>query len=382
MAKSTIDDLTTPMSREEVQASIYRVLAKLGVNTTAWKSGSVVRTMIAACSLVISALTQLAADITKSGFLALSSGPWLTLVAKYVYGVDRIEASYASGVVTLTNAAGGIYIMDPGDLVVANTAGHTFRNLEAFTLPAMSSLAVSILATESGAASTSNPGTITHLVTTLLGVTSTNDNAVIGTDDELDPALRLRCSERLGALSPMGPWDAYGYALRGAKRADGTNLGITRIRLVPDGFGRVFVYCATATGALPSPDLPVADEAVQRWAAPQAITAIVGSATEVAISVVAQVFMYNTSGLSPEEIEDALNTAMTDFVKKQPVGGNEGFVYQDALRAAIVSALPEIYHSVVTSPGDTALTPTQALVYSGGTWTITQIPPPQGYLSA
>ncbi len=381
MAKATIDDLTKPMTREEVQASVYRVLATLSVNTTAWKAGSVVRTMIAATSLVMSAFTELAADITKSGFLALSAGPWLTLVADYVYGVTRIESSYASGTVRLINTGGGIYALDPGDLIVASTAGHTFRNVDAFTLPALTDLTVTIIATVPGSASTTNPGEISQMVTPLIGVTCVNDASVVGTDEELDSALRLRCSERLGALSPMGPWDAYGYALRNATRADGSNLGITRIRLEADGFGRVFVYCATATGALPLADLPFADDAVQRWAAPQAITAIVLRADEVAISVTAQVYMYNTSGLSVAELEATLDAAVTAFVQRQPVGGNDGFVYQDALRAAIIDALPQIYHAVITTPGDTALTPTEVLVFTGSTWTITQIPPAQGYLS-
>ncbi len=381
MAKMTIEDLTTPMTREEVQASIYKVLASLGVNTTAWLSGSVVRTMVVGCSLVMSAFTYLAADIGKSGFLALSSGPWLTLVAQYVYGLERIEASYASGVVTLTNAGGGVYTVDEGDLILASSSsGHTYRNIAAFSLPPVSSADVSIVATDPGAASTAPAGDITVFVTPLLGVIAVNENAVTGENDESDEALRLRCAQQLGAISPMGPWDAYGSALRNAKRPDGTSLGITRIRLIADGFGRVFVYCATAGGEVPPADLPYADEAVQQWAAPQAITAIVLSATGVDLDVSAEVFMYNTSGLSPAEIEAKLDAAVIAYANTQPVGGNLGVVYADAVRAAVFDAMREIYHVAMTVPAaDISLAVSEVLTAGATTWTITQVPPPQGY---
>lgn len=383
MAKMTIEDLTTPMTREQVQASIYKVLAALGVNTTAWLSGSVVRTFVVGSSLVMSAFTYLAADIGKSGFLALSSGPWLTLVARYVYGVERIEASYASGVVTLTNAGGGVYTIDAGDLIVASSStGHTYRNIAAFSLPAVSSADISILATDPGAGSTAPSGDITTLVTPLLGVIAVNDEAVVGENDEADEPLRLRCAEKLGALSPMGPWDAYGSALRNAKRPDGTSLGITRIRLVPDGFGRLYVYCATTGGELPPADLPYADEAVQQWAAPQAITAIVLSATGVTLAVTAEVFMYNTSGLTVAEIEAKLDAAVIAFANAQPVGGNLGVVYADAVRAAVFDTMREIYHVAMTVPAaDIVMDPTNVLIAGATAWTITQVPPPQGYHS-
>jgi len=119
---------------------------------------------------------------------------------------------------------------------------------------------------------------------------------------------------------------------------------------------------------------------VQQWAAPQGITAIVLSSTGVPLAVAAEVFMYNTSGLTVAEIEAMLDAAVIAFVNAQPVGGNLGVVYLDAIRAAVFDTLPQIYHVAMSAPtGDTALAPTEVLIAAGTTWTITQVPPPQGY---
>jgi hypothetical protein len=384
----SVQDLTTPVTRQQVQASIYNVLASVGVDTTAWSSGSVVRTMIVGVSVVLAAFSQLMALLARAGFLALSSGDWLTLVAKYVYNVERIEASFASGVLYVSNSSGASYGLDPGDLIVANANGFTFRNLAAIVVgPGASNIVVDIAATEAGSASTSNPGSITRVVSSLNGVTCTNPASLVGLDAEGDTALRARASESLGALSPMGPWDAYTAAIHNAKRADGSSLGVTRIRLKADGYGRLYVYMATAAGAVPGSDVIIADTAVQRWAAPQAITAIVNSATAYLIPVTYTVWMYNTSGLTEQQIKDTIASALTAFMETQPIAGNvigadPGRVFTDAIRAAISNARPEIFHVEVTAPGTPYVEPGLTGVPMLGTVTptaINQVPPPEGY---
>lgn len=391
MALFTLDELVTPASKEEVQASIYQALATLGVNTTLWKSGGVVRTTIVGMSIVLAALSQVQARIARSGFLELSEGAWLTLVAHHVYGEDRFEATFAAGKVTLTNTGGGLYSLDPGDLIVSN-GDKTYRNLLAFTLNPTSILDVDIEATEVGSASSTGPGTIDTLVTTLTNVTCTNASSVTGVDEESDALLRQRCYLKLGSLSPFGPWDAYLYAMRTAADADGVNLGVTRGRITKDGYGNVNIYCATATGAVPGTvgdlgtPLGLVDYAIQTKAAPESVTANTFAATEVPISVTYEVWMYNTTGRTVSEIAAAIQVSLSAFIAAQPVGGNVvsgvGTVYLDGIRRAIASAFEEIFHVDVTSPaGDTTLTfnevatlPTTPTVTA-----IHQVPRPEGF---
>lgn len=397
MARLTIAELTVPLTRAEVQASIYDVLAAVGVNTSAWKPGSVVRTMIVGVSAVFAAYSSLMASIARSGFLETSDGEWLTLVAWYVYGVERRAASSAAGDVVFTLTGGAIYNLDPGDVIVRNAAtGHTYRNTEAFTLdPAHPIATVGVVATEAGTDSNADAHAISQLVTSLLGVTVDNPVALFGADVEGDPSLRQRCTERLGALSPMGPWDAYSVALRNAVRQDGTNIGIARISLVVDGYGHVDCYCATATGAVtgdmtdPATDLGAAQLAVLQNAAPQAVTARVYGATELPLAVTYSVWMYNTTGQTVVQITDRIHDAIVAFIRAQPVGGNvidpalPGHIFIDALRSAIAATYREIFHVEVTAPPtDQALTKQQVATVGAITATqIVQVPPPEAFYS-
>ncbi len=383
----SIDELITPVTTDQVKATIYEVLAAVGVKTSSWKSGAVVKTQIAASSLVLSALSTLQADIARSGFVEFSAGSWLTLVAYYVYGVKRQAASFAAGTIKLINGAGGVFTLGPDDLIFVNpTTGKSYRNSGSVTLGAMSTITIPIVATEAGSASSVVPGEITALQTTLVGVTCVNDVALVGIDEELDPSLRERCYEQLGALSPMGPWDAYTSALRNAKRADGSPLGITRIRLVKDGMGRIDVYIASASGVVEAPDVVIADEAVQQFAAPLPVNAVTQSATGVPIPITYEVWMYNTSGRTPPQVEALIADSLSLFMSTQPLGGNTiggspGKVFVDAIHATIKTTLPQIFHVVVTVPAaDVVLAihevPTFVAPTSLG---VHQQPPPEGF---
>lgn len=389
----SLDELVTPVTRQEAQQSIYDVLGALGVNTTSWKSGAVVRTMIFAASVVFASLSELQAKIARSGFLELSEGPWLRLVAHYVYGVDAIDATFAIGEITLTNNGGGVYTFDPDDLIFANpTTGRTYRNTASVSIGALATATVAIAATEVGGGSTSGPGDITELVTTVLGVTCENLAQLTGTDAETDAALRARCQEKLGSLSPFGPWDAYAYAVRSATHDDGSSIGVNRIRIVKDGFGTITTYLAGTNGAIPGDpddpdtDLGIANEAIQRTAAPLAVNAVVESAVNHTIAVTYEVWMYNTSALTDGQVEDAIADAIDAFMRVQPIGGNviggdPGKVFVNALRAAIFDALPEIFQVAITLPaGDVTFDPDS--VAKAGAVNVTAIhqeAPPEGF---
>lgn len=393
-----LDDLVTPLSREQILASIYRALGVLGVNTTNWKPGAVVRTMLVSVSVVLAGLSKLQAQIARSGFLELSNGKWLTLVARYVYGVERESASFASGPLRLTNTAGGVFEGDPGDLIVRDpVSGLTFRNTESYVLGAVGSgsaeITIHIEATEAGAASSCGPGAITEFVTTLNGVTITNTAAFVGYDVEGDTSLRQRCAEKLGALSPFGPWDAYASAVRNAKLTDGKKTAVNRIRLTKDGYGRVWVYCATSAGETSgasgdlTTDLGAADEAVQRLAAPLCITAFTESAIAKPVTFAYELWMYSTSGRSPAQIEAAVAKRLGEFFAAQPLGGNTlttnaiGEIYVEAIKAAIISTFPEIFRCEVTGISADELklqTNEVAVLQTVAATAIHQVSPPEG----
>jgi hypothetical protein len=345
----SLDDLTTPLTSDDVKRAIYSVLAATGVDTTTWKPGGVVRTIISGVSFVGSALSQLIANLAKSGFLSTAAADWLGQLAINQFNVTPIAATFATGTVLFTNTSGGLYELDPGDLQVTNpTTKQSYFNTATVTIPpTTSNVPCAIQAFTIGSVGTSFAGEITEIQTSgLTGVTVTNPAGVVGTDAETDASIKLRCSDKLGSLSPNGPSDAYAFVARSAVRADQSSIGITRIRVTNDGFGNVNVYLATATGGITgtvgdlTTDLGVVDDLMQRLAAPLAVTLHTFTATPVVINVDYQLWMYNASGLTDDQIRITIENSLTSFVQNQPIGGNiigtsPGQIYQSAIEATI-----------------------------------------------
>lgn len=349
----TLDELTRPLTVDEVRAAIYDALERQGVQTATWKPGAVVRTIIAGASIVISAASRLQAALARGGFLDLAEADWLTLIARHVYGVERHRGSFASGQVTLTNTGGGIYSGDAGDLVfscsVGDAAGKTYRNTAPYSLAAMSTLDVPVEAVELGSASTAGAGDIDTLETALIGVTVTNALALVGTDEEGDEALRQRCRDKLGSLSPNGPRDAYAFVARTTRNADGETIGVTRTRTVADGAGGLTVYVASAGGTVAGPDVALIQAAVNELAEPLAITATVASASPVSVAVTYELWVRESIGLTRGQIEDAVEDALDVLFAGTPIGGDivtgapTGRVYKQAIEGAITGAVGAQY---------------------------------------
>lgn len=376
----TLDELTTPMTVDEAKTAIYDALAAKGVRTTSWKPGAVVRTIVACVAIVLAAFSRLQAMIAEGGFLETAEGVWLDQVAYYVYGVTRSPGSFASGTLTFDNAGGGVYSGGIGDLVVrSSTTDKTYRNTEPFTIGALATgVEIAFSAVELGSDSTAPAGTIDELVTTLSGVTVTNAAALVGTDEESDVDLRTRCAAKLGVLSPRGAADAYEYVARSAVAADGTPIGVTRVRTIPDGVGGVDVYVATASGGVtgtdtdPDTDLGAVAAAIWESCEPLAVEATVQSASALTIAVTYELWVRGRDGARAVDIEPLVADALAEYLSQVPIGGDGGYVRQSAIEAVIGSVRDDVTRVVVTVPsGDLALLLANAPVL--GTVTATAI---------
>jgi len=376
-------DLTTARTEAEAKQAIYDVLATLGLPTTSWKPGAWIRTIVAVFAKSYAGLTELTASIAAGGFLSLAKGDWLTLVAQYVYGVERDPGSFATGNLQFTNSAGGIFSGGPGDLVAVNpSTGKAYRNTAAF---AIGSLATNVLvafqAVELGSASTSTAGTITTLGTPLPGVSITNTAALVGLDVERDVDLVVRCSEKLGMLSANGARDAYAYLARSTK-INGISVGVTRVKTIPDGVGGVDVYVADKTGTFtgtigdPTTPLGAVDEAIQSQCAPLAITARTHAATPHVIHITYELWVRRTS-LSNAQIIANVSKQLTDWLATAPIGGFDvgagGKIFLGGIRTVIgATELVDVIDVAVTVPAaDVSIGATEAPVL--GTPTVTAI---------
>ncbi len=347
-----LSELTTPLTRLEIETAIYDALAALGVTTTSWKPGAVARTIVTGVAIVLSAFSGLQALIAESGFLELAEGDWLVLVAKFVYDVTKNTGTFAVGSVTLDNTGGGLHAVAIGDLVVLNsTTGKTYRNTAAFILdPLETGEIVPVQAEEIGTDSNAAAGQIDTLQTVLLGVTVTNPTALVGTDPETDTELRERCLAKTGVLSPNGPSDAYRFLALSATKDDGTTVNVTRVTTTPDGEGNVSVVVGSATGPVTgtigdtSTDLGAADEAIQTQAVPLAVTATTTSAEALGIPISYSIWLKSTIGLTASEVTTLIESALATYVSGLPIGGlrkvpGGGFIFIDALEGVIAEAV-------------------------------------------
>lgn len=379
----TLTELTTPITSTEVETAIYNTIEAKGTQTSSWKSGAIVRTIIAACGILMNAFSTLQRNIACSGFLGLATGGWLAQLARDVYNTIKIDATFAAGDLTLDNGAGGVFSVAVGDSIVSNpTTGKTYRNTAAFTLAAFETgKLVPYQAIEAGTASNSAAGTITNFVTPLTGVTVTNVGALGASDDEQDEELRVRCKEKLGSLSPNGTKDAYNYVAKSAVTTGGLPTGVTRTGVIPNAGGVNQVYLATASGGLTgtigdySTPLGAADRDIQQQVVPIGITANVQAATSVSQPVTYEAWVRESATRTADEIKTQVDTALTAFMVAQPIGGSKkvagsGFLFKDAIAGAIADAIgsTDLIDLAVTVPAaDVTLLESEAPVGSAVT---------------
>lgn len=361
-----IDQLIRPLTRDEVKASIYRILKALGLPVTAWQEGSVARTLIAILAALFAGYTEVMALAIRAGFLDLAEGIWLTLLAKHVYNVARLEATFAAGIVVVDNAGGGSYAFDPEEVIFINTATKkTYTNTAAFTVgPMETGRQVTVRATEAGSGSSAAAAQIDAFETKFLGLSCSNPAALIGFDEESDPALRQRCRDSLGALSPNGPEAAYVFIAKSARRADGTPIGVTRVYVAPAlGDGSVYVYLATASGAVPgAPDDPNTDlgivaREIFRKAVPNGVTAYVESAVPKSVALAVDVWVDAGASLTDAEVRALVEQKLRDYFTSIPIGGHvlapgAGRIPWRALIGQVEAASPFIIEARLTAEAD------------------------------
>ena len=384
-----IDVLIKPLTKEQVKASIYNLLSAMGLPTTSWQPGAVVRTIIAIVATIFAGFTQVMALAIRSQFLDLAEDIWLTLLALRVYGVERLEATYATTTLTIDNAGGGLYSFEPDELIIFNgTTKKRFTNTEAVTInPLASGVEVAIRALEAGAESTSAPGAIDSFETVYLGLTCTNASSAVGLDGESDPLLRERCRDSLGARSPNGAKASYRYWAKSARKADGTPVGVTRVRIMPaPGDGSVLMYVASASGAItgdmndPDTDLGAVAKSVWDNAVPEGVGPVtVASAENLVVAITSTIYVDSAANLSDLIVTQGADKAFADYFQTVPIGGfiispATGKVYRNALIGQIEKSATAIIKADIPTPaGDVAVSDNKVPVYGTPTFTVVQV---------
>jgi len=361
----TIDQLLTAPDGDAIFARFITNLVAMKIPADKWRAGGSGRLIARIASTVYSEGWLVVAQAIGAGFLPKASGPWLFLLAHYVYGVEAIPASFATGLLTLTNRAGGVYSYAPGEATFQNSAtGKTYTNDEAISLAGGSTgspttQTIAIVATEVGASSSAPPGAIDTLVTVMLGVTCSNSAAVVGQDAQSDDDLRALCLAKLGSLSVRGPRSAYDYAIRTATRLDGSPVNINRWAVSSaSSTGTVTVYLAAPSGTPDPTDVDAVVASIEAKARPEAVTVSTSGATAVAYTASLTVWCLASPGFDSAAVQLAVEEALLAYFTSYRIGGlatgTERGVFASAIDGVVRSADPSVF--AVDGAIDLALT--------------------------
>lgn len=380
MAFIALSDLFKSYTKDEVLESMLDVADSVGLSARSWRPGSIGRTILVVMAFAISFYTEIQGPIAAGGLLDYAEGAWLTLLAKSLYRVDRIEATYATGVVTITNAS--LVTVGPfavGDVTLAHLiTGKTYKVQQVVTLTPGQSLDFPVLADEAGSGSDAGPATVA-LVSPWVGGSATNALSILGNDEETDPNLRTRCRNKLGALSPNGPAEAYAFVLT-SKDLNPVATPITRTLVDPaTGDGSVQIYAATAAGTPSGPDLLICQTSVDKWAEPQCVIATVSGASPLSFAPYLTIYVQNDNR-TDSQILAAANNAIAQYLSTIAIGGlittgPPGRIDLDGVKFAIRETSPNTIVDIeFDSPtSDPVVAPTEVPVYGGSIFTLVRI---------
>ena len=343
-----INTLFTVETADEILAAGLELISALGVDTTSWEVDEPLRVLVKWVARNLETRDAEASAFIRSGFLTTAEGDWKTLLAKEFFDVDRDDAVDATSTITLSNAGGGFYDLEAGDLVVkSSTTGVTYHSTEAVTLASGpgTTATVVVSADVEGTAGNAGADELDELVTSLPEVSITASTAAVGIDEQSDASLETECLNSLGALSPNGPPDAYNAIVVDEDRTGVTD--ITRAATTEDATdGTVTVYVAGASGPVAGASVTAAQTAVELWATPVCITPTVANAT-----AAAQTIDYDVDGDDiPSGAEAAIEALIGTSFAGYPVSTGAGIVARSSLIA--------IAHDYLVGEGATDVTVT------------------------
>lgn len=365
-------DITTllqPWTQDGVRASMVTALVGMGIRADLWPKGGVAGSVMTDMAGRIAAQANDAIAAIKAGWLPTATGGWLTWVALYFYGITRREATFASGSLTVTNTAGGVYNEAPFTVTFQDSASKkTYVNVDAIALAAGPgpTQTIQIQAVEAGSASNAAPLQIDTVVTSLPGVTCSNAAPVLGIDAQSDEELRQECWDSLGARSVRGPRTAYAFAIQIALNSiTQTPVNINRWTVTSSSHkGQVTVVIASPSGVPDANDVTGVATSIEAVARPECVQVTTLAATKLVYSGPVVVYLPPSPGLLQATVAQAVLDAIDAFFVSYPIGGRtaDGVtgVHGSGIEGAIAGAFPGIF--AVDSPGDLAMTSQQVAV--------------------
>lgn len=367
MTVSSIDELTTPRTSDEITTAQLAALAAAAFPVDAWASGGAARSLVRADAAALAVTEQTVADLALGAYGQTATGSWLDLFIASRFDLTRIAATYATGEVVLTVASGaGPFAVAAGGLLVSDGT-YRWRSTNTITVNISSASPTTFTVRAEVAGEDYNAGnnTITSIISPALpGVTCSNP--VIGAtstwlsasavDAESDAAYLARAVARWATLGSGFTRDAVRYWCTSALLA-GVSAGCTRVSFAaPAGDGSYTVYVAGASGVLAAPAVAaVQAELDLRKPITDTPTVVAASASTITCTGTVR---FKSTATAAEQI--AVKDAIAAYVNAlaMPDAGDTTTVDIAGIHAAIYGAAPGRIADVdLSSPtGDTSVT--------------------------
>ncbi len=335
----TLEQLTTPVTEDEALQSILTTLDQLGFQATSWQTGAIQLTILRLFARVWSSLTDTITLIAAGGFTTLAAttegaSPYLTLLAKYVYDIERNEPVATVGQILLTSsAAAPVLNFLAGDIIISDAAegtdgANTYTCTEGGTLGPGSTLSVEFKADVAGAAGNIAPATTLYLWTALVGITATNPALVPtsntwvttpGADEEDDSRLLARCLGRWSRLTYGNTNGAYaGWALEALP-------ALTRVTVdSAAGDGTVTIIGATALGGIDAGQITTIEDyinGVSDGVGRRPINDIVVAVAPTTVTTPAIVITAYVVSSVFDTAASTITAALLNYIGSLPIGG-------------------------------------------------------------
>jgi hypothetical protein len=349
MATLNWDDIRE-VSTEEAEESLLETLQTAGFKATSWQPFSMGLTLVKIGAVVWHEGSKIAVAFKNAVFNSTSSGTALTLFSDSHYDNQREDAVAATRLTTLTCETGeGPHTIDVGEVVVSDDNGITFRNVEGnsvsypFVLGSGTSQQFLFEAEEAGEVGNVPDGDVTTIVTTLTGVTITDDELdTEGVDEEADTRLQERNATKWPTLNPLELIDDH--VVNWVLGASPT-IAVARVNSNnPRGAGTFDVYISGLVQSSSDDDVEAAQTILDRKVFGQQ-TALVIAAEEVELSLSGEVFYVSSVGATAarQAVEDALDAYLLTI----PLGG---FDYAPGLTEAVpVEDIEEVIKTALAS---------------------------------
>ncbi len=407
----TIQQLLTPITAAQFRTSAVAILQGLGLQPQNWAQGGIASsTLTATCNLLSGLSGQLSNAIAQQ-WNPTASGGGLQLLSQYFFGITPPQATFASGLLTLTNTGGGVYTYAAGAATfgstVSNQAGvyPTYTNTAPFTLNAGSPsvptvLVIPIQCVFAGSAGNANPGFVSLLITSMLGVAATNLAPIAGTDALSDQALRNLNTNSLAVRgNAFGPRGAYAYAISIAVNAStGLPVNVNRQSIsVSSHTGDVTIYVASPAGPVTMTDLEGISNSIELLARPDGVTVLPGlpgypsapaSAIVVAYAPAITAYVLAPAGTTAANLQTTIDTALTTWFEgpSNPIGGltasddvNSNFtgIFESGVTGIVGAAVAGVVGCTLlstkfTPSGDLALVAGETAAWEGTVQVIVQ----------